>query len=63
MRHGNGCFIWKNGDKYVGEFEYGQRTGNGRMTFANGDEYVGRFECGSMCDGFLTAADGSMKKI
>ena len=42
------CFsvVINNGDKYVGEFENGQKHGQGTETNADGDKYVGAFENG-----------------
>ena len=39
-----GTYTWENGDKYVGEFRYDDRTGFGTYNFSNGDKYVGQFK-------------------
>lgn len=43
-RHGTGEMNWKNGDKYVGNFNRGARHGHGSLFFADGSEYVGEWE-------------------
>ena len=51
MSHGLGTYYYANGDKYVGEFENGNRHGQGTYYFADGrsdtgkwknDEYMGK---------------------
>ena len=41
MRHGHGIKIYKNTDKYDGEWAYDLRQGKGTFTWANGDIYLG----------------------
>jgi hypothetical protein len=38
-----GTYAFANGDKYVGEMNYGAMHGHGAYTFGNGDKYVGEF--------------------
>jgi hypothetical protein len=39
-----GTYTFANGDKYVGEMNFGAMHGQGTYTFANGDKYVGEFK-------------------
>jgi hypothetical protein len=41
-----GTYTFANGDKYVGELNYGAMHGQGTYTFGNGDKYVGEFKRG-----------------
>jgi hypothetical protein len=41
-----GTYTFANGDKYVGEMNYGAMHGHGTYTFGNGDKYVGEFRRG-----------------
>ena len=41
--HGQGTYIWPNGDKYVGEWRNGALHGHGTCTWANGHRYVGEW--------------------
>jgi hypothetical protein len=41
-----GTYTFDNGDKYVGEMNYGAMHGLGTYTFGNGDKYVGEFSRG-----------------
>ena len=33
--------FWRNGDKFVGEYNYGKRNGPGIKTYANGTRWIG----------------------
>lgn len=39
--HGTGKMIWKEGETYEGDYNFGKRTGNGKYTWTNGDTYEG----------------------
>ena len=39
-----GTVTYASGNKYVGEFNYGQREGQGTFTWINGSKYVGEFK-------------------
>ncbi len=41
--HGHGTFVWDNGDKYVGQFQYRKFSGQGTYYYANGAKYVGQW--------------------
>jgi MORN repeat len=41
-----GTYSFSNGDKYVGEMNYGAMHGHGTYTFANGNKLVGEFKDG-----------------
>ena len=41
MRTGRGVYIWPNGDRYEGEFEYNGMHGTGTLNYANGEKYIG----------------------
>ena len=43
-RHGYGTFVWKNGDKYVGEWRNDEMNGRGRYTWNDGGYYEGDFK-------------------
>lgn len=43
---GQGTMYYDNGDKYIGEWENGQRHGEGEMTLENGDTYTGAWKNG-----------------
>jgi hypothetical protein len=38
-----GKYTFANGDRYVGEMNFGEMHGHGTYTFGNGDKYVGEF--------------------
>tara|TARA_Y100000768_G_scaffold372339_1_gene339917 strand:- start:554 stop:1090 length:537 start_codon:yes stop_codon:yes gene_type:complete len=42
--HGQGTYIFANGDKYVGNYKDGRRNGQGTFTFPGGDKYEGNFK-------------------
>ena len=42
QRHGQGTYIWENGDKFIGEWQKGNIV-KGTITWANGDVFVGEF--------------------
>ena len=42
-RHGFGVYYFKNGNKYVGEWENDKRNGHGTFYRADGDRYEGNF--------------------
>ena len=53
------AYIYKNGNKYVGDFKDDKMTGKGVLTCKNGDKYEGDFVNGKMDgEGVLNYADG-----
>ena len=46
LPHGNGKFIYKNGDEYTGEFKNGLFDGNGVHISKKGEKYSGQFKKG-----------------
>ena len=41
--HGQGSYLYDNGDRYVGEWKNGQKHGYGTYTWANGNKWIGHF--------------------
>ena len=57
--NGNGTMEYFNGDRYIGEWENGQRHGDGEMLYANGDVYSGEWAFGAKNGyGVYTWSDG-----
>ena len=55
-----GTYTWPNGEKYVGEWENGERHGYGKFSYFDGDVYVGEWRLGQHHGhGSLTRADGT----
>jgi hypothetical protein len=46
LKHGNGVYIWDNGDRYDGSFAQDRPDGRGKYHFANGDSYEGEVKAG-----------------
>lgn len=46
LRHGQGRFVWANGQTYVGEWRKDAADGQGQITFPNGDSYQGAVQAG-----------------
>ena len=42
--HGQGTFVWDNGDKYVGSFAYRKFSGKGTYYYASGAKYIGEWQ-------------------
>jgi hypothetical protein len=38
-----GQYIWTDGDKWIGEWKYGEIDGKGTYTFADGDKFTGEY--------------------
>ena len=51
LRHGQGKLVWKNGQRYEGNWEYDKINGSGTMVFADGNKYVGSFINDNMTKG------------
>ena len=59
IKEGIGCMIYKNGDKYMGEWVNGCKENYGVYTYANGDKYEGDWKHGIKCGrGKYTYTDG-----
>ncbi|MBQ7226600.1 MAG: AAA family ATPase [Clostridia bacterium] len=41
---GKGTMVWKNGNRYTGDWVDGNRNGNGKMTWHDGDSYDGQWK-------------------
>jgi uncharacterized caspase-like protein len=46
LKHGNGVYVWDNGDRYDGTFAQDKPDGQGKYHFANGDSYEGEVKAG-----------------
>ena len=46
LKHGNGVYVWDNGDRYDGTFAQDRPDGQGKYHFANGDSYEGEVRAG-----------------
>jgi uncharacterized caspase-like protein len=46
LKHGNGVYVWDNGDRYDGAFGQDKPDGRGKYHFANGDTYEGEVKSG-----------------
>ena len=46
LKHGNGVYVWDNGDRYDGTFAQDRPDGRGKYHFANGDSYEGEVKGG-----------------
>jgi hypothetical protein len=46
LKHGNGVYIWENGDRFDGTFAQDRPDGRGKYHFANGDSYEGEVKAG-----------------
>jgi hypothetical protein len=46
LKHGNGTYVWDNGDRYDGAFAQDRPDGRGKYHFANGDSYEGEVKAG-----------------
>jgi hypothetical protein len=46
LKHGNGVYVWDNGDRYDGTFAQDRPDGRGKYHFANGDSYEGEVKAG-----------------
>ena len=42
-KHGQGTYVWNNGDRYIGEYKEDIRTGQGTLIWKDGEKYVGQF--------------------
>ena len=56
--HGQGTYIFSNGDKIVGEFRDGKAHGQGTFTSSKGKKYVGQFKKGEFHKGIMSWNDG-----
>ena len=55
-KNGHGTYIYANGDKYVGEYKYGDQ---GTYTYSDGEKYVGEYKDGKEHgQGTFTFPDG-----
>ncbi|MBQ6207858.1 MAG: AAA family ATPase [Oscillospiraceae bacterium] len=43
VRHGQGSYVWSDGDRYEGDWLNGVRTGKGKFYWTNGNRYEGDF--------------------
>ena len=59
--NGQGTYIYKNGNKYVGEWKGDNMHGQGTYTWPNGDKYVGVWKDGRETGGWYYWADGGKK--
>lgn len=41
LKHGEGEYLWPNGNSFRGEYRQGRREGFGVMTYENGESYEG----------------------
>lgn len=64
VKEGVGCYYWRGGDKYCGEWENGQMHGEGCFHWACGDVYTGSWKRGQMCGAGTKqcASDGSVRR-
>jgi hypothetical protein len=46
LKHGDGTYVWENGDRYQGHFANDRPDGRGKYQFANGDAYEGEVQAG-----------------
>jgi len=46
LKHGQGTYVWDNGDRYDGKFASDRPDGVGKYHFANGDSYEGEVKGG-----------------
>jgi hypothetical protein len=46
LKHGEGTYVWENGDRYQGHFANDRPDGRGRYQLANGDTYEGEVQAG-----------------
>jgi len=46
LKHGEGAFVWENGDRYQGHFAKDLPDGRGKYQFSNGDAYEGEVKMG-----------------
>ena len=44
--HGKGEYVWNDGDRYYGDWSYGNRTGNGKYPWPDGGWYEGEYQDG-----------------
>lgn len=59
-----GVIYYSNGDRFLGEFEYGRIQGHGIIQFLNGDYYEGDFKSGSMTGiGSFHYANGDQESL
>ena len=62
--HGQGSYLYPNGDRYEGQWKNGQNYGYGTYTWANGDKWVGHFRddefSGEEGENTLTKANQTM---
>lgn len=45
-KHGNGTYVWENGDRYEGQFVDDRPDGKGKWSFSSGDTYEGEVKAG-----------------
>jgi hypothetical protein len=61
LKHGEGTYVWQNGDRYVGHFANDRPDGKGRYQFANGDSYDGEVQAGVIVGrGVYTSKNGDV---
>ena len=48
VKHGQGTYVWDNGNRYEGPFSDDRPNGLGKYFFANGDAYTGEVKAGSL---------------
>jgi hypothetical protein len=46
LKHGNGMYVWENGDRYEGDFSEDRPSGKGKYRFSSGDTYEGEVKAG-----------------
>ena len=46
LKHGQGVYVWENGDRYQGTFTADRADGRGKYQFSNGDTYEGEVKAG-----------------
>jgi len=59
-KHGQGTYIWSNGDKYVGEYKDGEVDGQGTYTWSDGSKYVGEYKDGKRWNGTMYDKEGNI---